>query len=110
MHVRITKKNDFLIGFSVKNRRDVVPVLQYANDTLLLLEDDLDMVENVKTMLLLFEATLGLHVNRLKTRAYKIVEARCWEEMIPRWNCITRTLPKVYLGLPLASKYKHKFA
>lgn len=40
-----------------------VPILQYADDTFFLLEDDVESVENLKIVLYLFEQLSGLKTN-----------------------------------------------
>lgn len=44
-----------------------VAILQYADDTIILLEDDLEMARNLKLVLYLFESMSGLKINFLKS-------------------------------------------
>lgn len=50
-------------------------VLQYAGDTLVFLEDNLMMDENLKGLLLWFEVAIGLNLNTVKTKVYQVNES-----------------------------------
>lgn len=65
------------------------------------------MVKTVRALLLWFEASSELHVDMSKSVLYKVNEVECWNEIIHNWGCKEGKLPDTYLGLPLASKYKH---
>lgn len=65
-----------LKGFPVKEGRTETLVLQYKYDTIVFLEDSLDMVENLKGMLYWFEAASGLHINSIKTKSIALLK---WE-------------------------------
>lgn len=95
-------------GFSIKEEGVSIPILQYADDTLLLMDADVESSNKVITLLWWFEAALGLHVNLAKTRLFKINEVSCWDQLLLDWVCEEGSLPDKYLGLPLASKFKHR--
>jgi hypothetical protein len=79
--------------------------LQYADDTLVLVEPSYLGVANLKTILLCFENMSGLKINLAKSEA--VVTGVTEEEK--RWvaeglNCKLGTLPIKYLGLPVSDK------
>lgn len=103
------QEEQLLEGFSVKEGSIEVPVLQYANDTLIL-NADTRMAENLRVLLVWFEAATGLQMNTAKTKIYKLNNVREWDEILGRWNCIEGLFPDTYLGLPLVSGFKSKLA
>lgn len=52
----------------------MVLVLQYADDTLVLLKTDKINAENLRYILMWFEATSGLHVNTTNTKLFRLNE------------------------------------
>lgn len=66
------------------------------------------MIENLKDLLVWFQAITELQVNVQKTKAFKINEVQGWEEILNSWGCRLGVLPDVYLGLPLAANFKQK--
>jgi hypothetical protein len=52
-----------------------ISILQYADDTILLLEDDLENARNVKYILCLFEQISGLKINFHKSEIFCLGEA-----------------------------------
>jgi hypothetical protein len=79
-----------------------ISILQYANDTILLLEDDLKNARNVKYILCLFEQISGLKINFHKSEFFCLGEAK---ERAQRYSemftCPTAELPMKYLGMPV---------
>jgi hypothetical protein len=53
-----------------------ISILQYADDTILLLEDDLENARNVKYILCLFEQISGLKINFHKSEIFCLGVAR----------------------------------
>jgi hypothetical protein len=47
-----------------------VSILQYADDTILLLDDDLENARNIKLILCLFEQIYGLKINFHKSEIF----------------------------------------
>jgi hypothetical protein len=79
--------------------------LQYAEDTILLLEDNLDHARNMKVILCLFEKISGLKINFHKSDIYCLGEALEREGDFERiFTCESRLLPMKYLGVPINKK------
>ena len=91
---------------SVRNPLDPrcpCPVLQYADDTLILLRGELSDVRNLKVILDQFSAATGLHINFHKST---VVPMHMGEDLIPQCidvlGCRREGFPQAYLGLPLS--------
>jgi hypothetical protein len=82
-----------------------ISILQYADDTILLLEDDLENARNVKYILCLFEQISGLKINFHKSETFCLGEAK---ERAQRYSeiftCPTAELPMKYLGMQVDEK------
>lgn len=84
--------------------------MQYADDTIILLDADEEMVLILKYIPLWFEAASGLQVNPSKTKVYQVNKVERWEAVENIWECSNGQLPNTYLGLPLGTNYKQKAA
>jgi hypothetical protein len=74
--------------------------LQYADDTIFLLQDDLEGARNLKFILCLFEQMSGLKINFHKSEIFclgKAVEKEMWYADI--FTCPHSCLPMKYLGV-----------
>jgi hypothetical protein len=93
---------DSWVGFMELNR---VSILQYADDTILLFEDNLEQARNLKFLLCLFEEMSGLNINFHKSEVYCLGRAkdrvRQFEEIL---TCKSGDLPMKYLGIPIDEK------
>jgi hypothetical protein len=82
-----------------------ISILQYADGTILLLEDILENARNVKYILCLFEQVSGLKINFHKSEIFCLGEAReralSYSEI---FTCPTTELPMKYLGMPVDEK------
>jgi hypothetical protein len=86
-------------------------VLQYADDTLIILEGDLYGNSALKTILDQFAALSGLHINYAKSTMVPIhmdeqVVVHCVEAI----GCKGEGFPQPYLGLPLSVNKLSLFA
>lgn len=80
-------------------------VLQYADDTIFLLEADVESAKNLKFILCLFEQVSGLKINFHKSDLYCLSSAQelgCSLEEI--FTCKLGDFPFRYLGVPLRFK------
>jgi retron-type reverse transcriptase len=79
--------------------------LQYADDTIFLLQDDLEGARNLKFILCLFEQMSGLKINFHKSEIFclgKTVERKnCYADI---FTCPHNCLPMKYLGVPIDDK------
>ena len=79
-----------------------VSILQYADDTILFLEHDLEKATNMKLILALFEQLSGLKINFQKSELYCFGKAKEeQEEYRAIFGCEIGTLPFKYLGIPI---------
>jgi hypothetical protein len=79
--------------------------LQYADDTIFLLQDDLMDARNLKFILCLFEQMSGLKINFRKSEIFCLGEAAdkesCYADI---FTCPYNCLPMKYLGVPIDDK------
>jgi len=79
------------------------PILQYADDTLLLLRGDLADVSKVKHILDQFALATGLRINFHKSTAVPMhMDEQFAAQCVAALGCRQETFPQVYLGLPLS--------
>jgi hypothetical protein len=78
-------------------------LLQYADDTIFVFEDNLEYARNLKIILCTFEHLTGLKINFSKSEVYcfgSAVEKQ--DEYAYIFTCKARVVPFRYLGMPLA--------
>ena len=80
------------------------PVVQYADDTLIILEACDSQISHLKGILDSFALSSGLKVNYSKSVMVpiNITEERL-QSLANTFGCITGSLPFTYLGLPLGT-------
>jgi len=77
-------------------------ILQYADDTILLMEDDLEEARNLKLVLVAFEKLSGLKINFHKSELFCFGEAKGkGKEYVELFGCVEGSFPFKYLGIPL---------
>jgi len=85
-----------------------VVILQYADDTILCLEDDLDKAKNMKYLLYLFENMSGLKINFNKSEVIMVSEdmnkSKLYSDL---FNCAVGSWPIKYLGVPVSGSKLH---
>jgi hypothetical protein len=82
-----------------------VSILQYADDTILFLDHDLEKFLNMKLILCIFEQLSGLKTNFHKSEVFCFGEAREMEEHNRNlFGCFVGTLPFKYLGFLFTSE------
>jgi exonuclease III len=78
------------------------PVIQYADDTLIIAEGDAKQLFFLKSLLNIFSLNTGLKVNYNKTMLIPInIQAEKAEILANTFSCQIGQLPITYLGLPL---------
>ena len=83
-------------------------ILQYADDTVLFLEDDLEQAKNMKVVLCAFEKLSGLKINLHKSELFCLGDAKAkTETYIQIFGCKEGSFPFKYLGIPMSH---HKLA
>lgn len=101
--VRKAQENGLLCGLAENLIDGGVVILQYADDTIIRLKDDMDMARNMKLLLYLYEMMSGLKINFEKSEVILIHgdDDKClaYAEL---FNCQVGLFPIKYLGVPLA--------
>jgi hypothetical protein len=80
------------------------PILQYADDTLLIMPADEEQLHSLKAVLQKFTRSTGLRINYHKSSMVpiNISQERC-HVLANAFGCKVEALPFTYLGLPLGS-------
>ena len=87
----------------------VVSHLQFANDSLLFCEADVQEVMNLKRILRCFEMVSGLKINFHKSVVCGVgISDSCLKNFASLLNCKTQSLPLKFLGLPLGASPSSK--
>jgi hypothetical protein len=82
---------------------DGLSILQYVDDTILLLEDDLKKTKNLKMVLGAFEKLSGLKINFHKSKLFSFGETReRVAEYVDLFGCKECAFPFRYLGIPMS--------
>src|SRR6266498_1668085 len=77
-------------------------ILQYADDTILFMDDDLDKARNMKLLLCAFEHTSGLKINFHKSELFCFGNAQeSSKTYMELFGCKQGDLPLKYLGIPI---------
>jgi len=80
------------------------PIVQYADDTLLLLQADARQLVCLKSLLNTFATSTGLHVNYSKSSMIPInMSTERTQRLASTFGCSVGTLPFTYLGLPMGT-------
>jgi hypothetical protein len=81
------------------------PIIQYADDTILIMEACTKQLFFLKAMLNSFAESTGLHVNYHKSNIYPInVSDQKMEILANTFHCKIGSMPFTYFGLPLGLK------
>jgi hypothetical protein len=80
------------------------PIVQYADDTLLILQACLAQLLALKKLIEDFAQATGLHVNCAKSSLYSVnISEEHLKLLADTFGCSTGQLPFTYLGLPLGT-------
>ena len=100
--------NNLITGLATDYVENGVAVLQYADDTILCLKDEVEVARNTKLLLYLFEEMSGLKINFDKSEVVMVIEDDqknlLYAEM---FNCATGKWPLKYLGVPVSGARLH---
>lgn len=84
--------------------QDDYPVIQYADDTLILMLADPQQASNIKNILSDYTMSIGLRINFNKST---LVPINCTDQLCTEiaeiFQCVARTMPFTYLGLPMGT-------
>jgi hypothetical protein len=76
--------------------------LQYADDTLILIQHDKRQIINLKFLLMCFEEMSGLKINYHKNEVIVMGQIIEVQQRVPNMlNCKLGSFPFAYLGLPI---------
>jgi len=80
------------------------PVVQYADDTILIMQADINQVLHLKSILSLFSASTGLKVNYNKSSMIPVnVPTNKLNALAAAFECQVGSMPFTYLGLPMGT-------
>lgn len=80
-------------------------MLQYADDTIFLLENELSNARNLKNILCVFEQLSGLNINFHKSEIFCLGDGRnSLNDYMEFFTCEDGFLPMLYLGMPVDAK------
>ena len=106
--IALAQSNKLITGLIPEYIENGVVILQYADDTILCLEDDLEKAKNMKYLLYLFESMSGLKINFNKSEIIMVTEdldkSKVYSEM---FNCVIGSWPIKYLGVPVFGSRLH---
>jgi hypothetical protein len=84
---------------------DGLSILQYANDTILFMDHDLEKARNLKLLLIVFEELSDLKINFHKSEVFYFGEAKDNESQYEQlFGCKKGSFPFKYLGIPMHFK------
>ena len=84
---------------------DGLSILQYADDTILFMEDNIEQAKNLKLLLCAFEQLSGLKINFHKSELFCFGEAMVFKtEYEQIFGCGQGMFPFRYLGIPMHYK------
>jgi hypothetical protein len=100
-----SKNRDYFNGLVPHLVEDGLSILQYADDTILFLEDDLEKAKNLKMVLCAFEKLSGLKINFHKSELFTFGETKNKVvEYVELFGCKEGALPFKYLGIPMSHR------
>jgi len=84
---------------------DGLSVLQYADDTIIFMDDNIEEAKNMKLILTIFEQLSGLKINYHKSELYCFGDAKqVQDSYVGIFGCQVAETPFTYLGIPLHHK------
>ena len=101
--VRQAQRNNLLCGLADNIIPGGVIILQYADDTIMCLKDNMDKARNLKLLLYLYEMMSGLKINFNKSEVLLIHGdmEKCFS-YANIFNCQVGSFPLQYLGVPVS--------
>lgn len=92
-----------LVGFKMSLNSMGISILQYADDTLVMVGGSFSQACVVKDFLLRFELFSDLKVNASKTLLYEVNIVLDWELILDLWGRRKYSFPYRYLGMSLGA-------
>ena len=101
--IQMGQQNQLIQGLVPEYIDGGLALLQYADDTILCVQDDIEIAQNLKPLLYLYEGMSGLMINFNKSEVIMISQdtekSMMYADM---FNCATGSWPIKYLGVPVA--------
>jgi hypothetical protein len=100
--IKRAKYNGSLHGVVSHLVDDGLSILQYADDTIIFLEHDLQQAKNLKLILSIFEKLSGLKINFHKSELFCFGQAKeCYKQYSNIFGCKLGSFSVKYLGIPM---------
>ena len=101
--IQMGQQNHLIKGLIPEYIEGGLALLQYADDTILCIQDDLEVAQNLKLLLYLYKGMSSLKINFNKSEVIMISQdnekSLMYAEM---FNCATGSWPIKYLGVPVS--------
>lgn len=106
--VRKAQRGGLVCGLADNIIDKGVAILQYADDTIICLKDDMEVARNMKLLLYLYEMMSGLKINFLKSEIILVnsEDSKC-AQYAELFNCQLGAFPIKYLGVPVSPSRLH---
>lgn len=82
-----------LHGFKAGRRSSRIPIFQYMDDTMVMVDGTFEEASLVRDLILLCEAYLGLKVNTNKSILFEVNEVNQWNEILNFRVCSSGAIP-----------------
>ncbi|XP_026458519.1 uncharacterized protein LOC113359036 [Papaver somniferum] len=99
--LQLGHEQEHIGGFAMNQNGFTVSYLQYADDTLVFLDESPDQMNYLRYYLIGFEMVSGLKINFAKCGLFGVAGARNIDSMTAMLGCKTEILPSSYLCIPL---------
>lgn len=106
--IRKAQENNLIMGLAANLIPKGVAVLQYADDTIICLKDDIESARNMNLLLYLYEVMSGLKINFNKSEVIIINgDEEKNIQMAELFNCQIGMFPIKYLGVHVSPSRLH---
>jgi hypothetical protein len=106
--VRQAQRNGLLCGLACNLINNGVAILQYDDDTIICLKEDIENARNMKLLLYLYEMMSGLKINFGKSELVMINGDENLQILYADlFNCQIGSFPIKYLGVPVGPSRLH---
>jgi hypothetical protein len=100
--IKRSKEEGQITGVVPHLVEDGISILQYADDTIIFIDHDLEKAQNMKLLLCAFEQASGLKINFHKSELFCFGEAQeARDQYAEIFGCRSGDFPLKYLGIPI---------
>jgi hypothetical protein len=104
--IKWAREEDLITGVIPHLVDDGLSILQYADDTILFMEHDIDKAKNMKLLLSAFEQLSGLKINFYKSEIFCFGQAKDYELQDEQlFGCKKGSYPFKYLGIHMHHRW-----